>query len=99
MAPKIEDDDSDDELPLSSRVKKETSTPKGERPPGARGGVRGGFFIFSVTHRRGRERARRGNFQKLFFLAGGNSQQSPPAACESDLFENNIPPPAHSREP
>ena len=31
MAPKIiEEDDSDDELPLSARVKKETSTPKGE---------------------------------------------------------------------
>lgn len=41
MARKIKEEDSDDEIILSSRVKKETSTPKGETLPPC-----GSFFFF-----------------------------------------------------
>ena len=54
MAPKIEEDDSDDELPLASRVKKETSTPKGERrftPAPGRRADRGVFLFTFFTER------------------------------------------------
>lgn len=77
MAPKIiEEDDSDDEIPLATRVKKETGTPKGKthgielQSSRARGGTE--FFLPRISFLTGTAKF------KTFCLTGGPSFPSSP---------------------